>query len=371
MINTARQILKRSLARWLTLNFGVLALVAVGMAAVSVWAVFFTDSTLSDVTIRVDTASLSTQIRSESLVLTDMVRRYTAQPAAEPNLRAQISTQRTRLDMLLLQVIAATDVTDVDESIAIGKVRDLLIAFEAQSNRVLDTFDTEGHLGLLTAQELEILTENYQAPLHQAIQEFEELGTERVQAARNRSRRVVQLTTFTLTLIALFVLIMAVVMTVQVIRRIVKPLTVLHTGVETIRQGDLKSSIPMNSADEIGQLAGALNAMSAELYQHHENLEGLVQARTVELAAANQKLTQEVAERRQAEKALRRSEENFRKIFEANPFPVLISRLSDGKILMANQGMSALAEVPLEQLIGAKTPDFSVNPAHRQTFLHH
>ena len=48
------------------------------------WFVQFTDNTLSQVSTRVDTAALSTQIRSESLVLTDMVRRYTAHPVEEP-----------------------------------------------------------------------------------------------------------------------------------------------------------------------------------------------------------------------------------------------------------------------------------------------
>lgn len=370
VINTVRQTLKRSLARWLILSFGLLVLVAAGMAAVSIGAVFITDNTLSEVITRVDTASLSTQIRSESLVLTDMVRRYTAQPAAEPDLRTQIAAQQDKLDELLQQVTASTGVHDEGERIAIGKVRDLLIAFETQSNRVLTTFDKEDRLGTFTAQELEILTENYQGPLHQAIQEFEELEAEQVQAARDQSSRVMQITSTALVAIIFLVLVAVIYLAIQVIRRIVKPLTMLHTGVEAIGQGDLKSPIPIHSMDEIGRLAAALNTMSAELYQYQENLEGLVYARTNQLTSANKKLSQEITEREHIEYALRRSEENFRQIFEANPFPMLISGLNDGNILMANQAMAALLEVPLKQLIGLKTLDFYINKSDRQKILH-
>ncbi len=370
VIHTIRQIFKRSLTRWLIISFGILALVAVSMAVLSVLSVQFTDNTLSQVTARVDTAALSTQIRSESLVLTDMVRRYTAQPATEPGLRSQIVAQQKKLDALLQQVIASTNPNDVDESIAISQVRQFLIAFGSQANRTLTTFNTEGQLGPATQQQLLILTENYQAPLHRAIRDFEELEAGRVYAARLQSRRVLKNTVTLFATVAIIAVVLALVTARNVVKRIAAPLTVLHTGVEAIRRGDLSAPVPINSDDEIGRLAGALNNMSAELRQYREQMEELVQKRTAELAATNQKLSQEITEREQAKQALRLSEENFRRIFDANPFPLLISRQDNGQILMANQAMAVYLETPLEQLTGSFSPALYGNPTERQAILH-
>jgi len=310
MLKTTRQIFKRPLARWLTISFGLLVLIAVSLAAASVWAVQFTDNTLVQVTERVETAALSTRIRSESLVLTDMVRRYTVNPTEQPSLRIQIVAQQDKLNRMLQQVIAATRNGDIDESIAIGQVRQYLLAFGPQADRVLAAFDAEGELGPNTARELAVLTENYQTPLHRAIQEFEQLEAKQVEAARMRSRRVVQTTVAVLTFVVGLVLVLSVGMTRQVVNRIISPLTVLHAGVESIRAGNLNTRLPITHRDdEIGRLAYALNTMSAELSRYQEHLEELVNERTAELAAANRQLSQEITERQQVEQSLRQAKE--------------------------------------------------------------
>lgn len=61
--------------------------------------------------------------------------------------------------------------------------------------------------------------------------------------------------------------------------------------------------------------------------------------------------------------------DEVRTILDAAPFPLLISRVSDGTVLYANDNLGAFVNVTATELIGKKTPDFYANPADRQTFL--
>ena len=56
----------------------------------------------------------------------------------------------------------------------------------------------------------------------------------------------------------------------------------------------------------------------------HDELERRVAERTAELSKANEELTAEIAERRQAEEALREREESFRLMFAENPVPMWV-----------------------------------------------
>jgi len=98
---------------------------------------------------------------------------------------------------------------------------------------------------------------------------------------------------------------------------------------ESERQADgrvaqlLTSKVPLRTAD--GQICGvlgvdtdisALKAAQEELRRAHDELELRVQARTTELAMANDQLSREIAERLQAEAALRISQERYQRVAE-------------------------------------------------------
>jgi signal transduction histidine kinase len=71
--------------------------------------------------------------------------------------------------------------------------------------------------------------------------------------------------------------------------------------------------VDIKAPDEIGELAGAFNAMIAELRQSFETLETRVLQRTAELQRSNEQLEREIVERTRAEKVLAlRSEELVR-----------------------------------------------------------
>ena len=52
-----------------------------------------------------------------------------------------------------------------------------------------------------------------------------------------------------------------------------------------------------------------------------------------------------------------RSDEQLRVLLEASPIPLIISRVSDGKILYANKHLGELVGLMPDELIGRETPD--------------
>ena len=75
---------------------------------------------------------------------------------------------------------------------------------------------------------------------------------------------------------------------------------------------------------------------------------------------------EDITERRQADEVLRESEERTRTILESVTVPLLISRVSDGKILYANAPLGDTLLVAVEALIGQQTPDFYYDTADRE-----
>ena len=122
--------------------------------------------------------------------------------------------------------------------------------------------------------------------------------------------------------------------------------------------------------EEIYQLASALSAkwkQERALRNAHTVLERMVQERTIELSRANEKLQQEIRERRSMESALRESEEKFRKFSdEASLDGILVHE--GGRFLYVSEPFAEMYGYTREELIGMDPLD-TIAPESRDTML--
>lgn len=82
-------------------------------------------------------------------------------------------------------------------------------------------------------------------------------------------------------------------------------------------------------------------------------------------------IMQDITERKAAQEALRRSEALFGSVFRLNPFPIAITRLSDGKILAANEKAIQAFGYSKEELYNSTTTDlkFWASAEERNVFV--
>ena len=81
-------------------------------------------------------------------------------------------------------------------------------------------------------------------------------------------------------------------------------------------------------------------------------------------------ITRDISRRRLAERALVESEERFCKAFYANALPLLITRLSDGMVLDANEAFAKLVNRPRDEILGQTTVELGViEPARRAAVI--
>src|SRR2546422_2042028 len=80
-------------------------------------------------------------------------------------------------------------------------------------------------------------------------------------------------------------------------------------------------------------------------------------------------ITRDISRRRIAELALVESEERFCKAFYANALPLLITRLSDGMVLDANEAFTKLVNRPRDEILGQTTVTLGVIDAARRASI--
>ncbi|TKB92268.1 MAG: PAS domain S-box protein [Nitrospira sp.] len=71
----------------------------------------------------------------------------------------------------------------------------------------------------------------------------------------------------------------------------------------------------------------------------------------------------DITERKQAEEALRMSEERFAKAFQASPHPVVISELDSGRVIDANDAACQLFAYRKEEVVGHTTQEIGIWPS--------
>jgi diguanylate cyclase (GGDEF)-like protein/PAS domain S-box-containing protein len=78
-----------------------------------------------------------------------------------------------------------------------------------------------------------------------------------------------------------------------------------------------------------------------------------------------------VDELTRVEQALRRSGENLRIVLGAAPVALVLTRLRDQHVVLANERCARLFEVPLDEVVGQRTRDYYVVPEERDQMIGH
>lgn len=123
------------------------------------------------------------------------------------------------------------------------------------------------------------------------------------------------------------------------------PIIRLTKAAVAVSLGDLDAQVQVETHDEIGMLALAFNDMTAQLSDLISTLEDRVKKRTFDLAASNEQLQSEIAERQRVEDELRW----FSRVVEQSASMVMVTDV-DGKIDYVNPKFLQIMGYEIEDL---------------------
>jgi two-component system, cell cycle sensor histidine kinase and response regulator CckA len=114
---------------------------------------------------------------------------------------------------------------------------------------------------------------------------------------------------------------------------------------------------------EVLQLAHALTSkwqLGRDMRNHLDELDRLVNERTIELSDANEQLKKEITERSIIQEALRKSEERFSKAFIACPVPMAIQSIQNKRFVDVNDSFLELTGFNRAELIGHSAEELGI-----------
>lgn len=111
----------------------------------------------------------------------------------------------------------------------------------------------------------------------------------------------------------------------------------------------------------VGTIEDVTDRKLAEIALHelNDSLEQKVEERTLELRHMNQQLQAEIVERKRIERALRRSEELFRQVFENAPVGIAIAQPNDQRFIRLNPAFCDMLGYTADELLAEGCPQIS------------
>lgn len=151
-------------------------------------------------------------------------------------------------------------------------------------------------------------------------------------------------------------------------RRVSETISKISAAADDVAKGKMDIKIETTSKDETGRLAHAFNKMVEDLKDaqdrilaHSRELETIVAERTAELKQVNERLELELVEHKQAEEALRESEEKYRTL-------VLLSK--DAIFGVRNDKSISYASPACLDIFGYTPEEFIANPELGVKIIH-
>jgi diguanylate cyclase (GGDEF)-like protein/PAS domain S-box-containing protein len=146
---------------------------------------------------------------------------------------------------------------------------------------------------------------------------------------------------------------------------------VCHEHVGGPRRWDFSEELLAGTiADFVARVIEAADRVRSErvLGQYREHVQELVSIRLKEVERLKVALGREVIEKENARGQTRELEE-IRSIIDSSPVPLVLTRLEDGEVRYVNLRACELFEIPIDQMIGRRAPDFYVDPSDRSAFI--
>lgn len=119
-----------------------------------------------------------------------------------------------------------------------------------------------------------------------------------------------------------------VLLSISLTRKISVPIVGLSRAAQQIAEGNLELRPEYSSADEIGELAGALDSMRSNLKEHIDTLDTMVQLRTKELEATIAQLRKEIKERVVAERQTKTHQQQLLQADKMVSLGILVSGMA-------------------------------------------
>ncbi len=233
--------------------------------------------------------SLAQRIRYFDQVLTDAARNYAT--TADRKWKSRYKNIEPQLDEIIKEAIKKGDDEDKKSFSSIQKAKLAFADLEYKSIAAADNSERSLALNMLESEDYWQLKDEYKKALEAYVErrgkkynETLEVTATKVNAIVQQAYKLLTRSINLLTNVAVFTVLLGIGLGIAVSRSIVKPIKTLQQGAEIIGKGNLNHKIPIETKDEIGQLAGAFNVMTRKLDESYTILEDKVKERTNELA---------------------------------------------------------------------------------------